>query len=311
MKSIAVVGDVIWDRYVYVQSTRRAQEADIPVWDQVDEEVRPGGAANVAANVAALSRHEGFPEPVIVKLFGMSADVRGVFGDVPPPGVTRGSGLSVVNPIVKNRFVSPQGEYVFRHDNRKRVGSVLNALRENSDQSWDAVVFSDYDKGTIDVDVVRFFSERSKVVVVDSKRSDLSIYSAIAARSLLNVNEKEYSSQLGFNLVPERLFSTVVVTLGERGARVNVLRDDRQGLYRVESETISSCPRNVVDVTGCGDTHTAACALRLAFDDDVRAAVMYANDCAGSKVQMFGSCSPPPQDPLLSRRDNMDNGGFK
>jgi len=301
VKSIAVVGDVIWDRYVYVQTSRRAQEANIPVWDQLGEEVRPGGAANVAVNVAMLAHHAGFPETVVVKLFGMSSSVRGAFDDVPPPGVTRGSGLSVVSPIVKNRFVSSKGEYLFRHDNRKRVRSVVNTLHENPDQRWDVVVFSDYDKGTIDADVVRFFSERSNVVVIDTKKKDLSIYSGIVTRSLLNVNEKEYSSQLGFNFIPERLFSEVVVTLGDKGARIGVMNEDKCGVYRIDTETIRSRPRNVVDVTGCGDTHTAACALRLAFDSDVRGAVMYANDCAGVKVEMFGACAPPPQDPLLSR----------
>lgn len=55
---IMVVGDVMIDRYIYVNSSRIAPEAPIPVWDIVKQEDRPGGAANVAMNIISLMDDE-------------------------------------------------------------------------------------------------------------------------------------------------------------------------------------------------------------------------------------------------------------
>ena len=289
MKRVLVVGDIIVDRYTRVTTSRRAQEADIPVYDvEVDEPSRMGGAANVAMNLKALCGDD-----VMVELSGiMKASetwqltcgeinlVCCVFGDqLEKYRLVLGSSI-VVRVDNKKKF-----DEVYSHQFHKRFCDEI-CLEE-----YDLVIVSDYDKGSIDEALARHVMESGVPVVVDSKRYDLRIFEDAMC---LNVNEEEYSRQVSNKdyMNVEALFDYVLVTLGDRGAdlrQCEKLKSDG-GSYTVHVEHFPTAEVPVVDVTGCGDTHTAAFALGILMDPlDVRNAVRYANECASLAVCQFGT----------------------
>lgn len=291
-KSVIVVGDIMVDRYTHVVSERHAPEAPIPVWDESSHDVRLGGAANVAHNLKALGGDD-----LDVHLAGIVATNDrdmikrlGIFTYLCTGHET----------MVKHRYVrTGSDEILFRADNMKvfskhSTDGFKLALRHFLEHNYHAVVFSDYDKGTIDQEVVDLFRNQSNFFVVDSKKEDLSIYSGM---NVLKINEHEYSTQVsnGPYTVVESLFDHVVVTHGSKDSELKQYDRVKShgGRYHVNSEKFPVDPVPAKDVTGCGDTHTAAMAFSLLKNGDVRNAVRFANACAREVVQKFGTSVVP------------------
>lgn len=291
-----VIGDVMVDRYTYVRTTRRASEAPIPIWDVVGVEQRLGGAANVARNLKAIGKEE-----IEVVLAGIVGRDRGFCDLADAVGVKLGFCVGSTT-MVKHRYVE--------HESLRHLFRIDSATRFPSDDSeyfglfigevgaldrFDAIIISDYDKGTVTERVAEIVREnRPRLVVVDSKRRDLSLYDGF---EVLKVNDLEYLVQSsGLSGVPypcvERLFDYVVVTKGAAGAELRQCEkaktDGKRYVVHSEFFPVESVQK-VVDVTGCGDTHTAAMAFSLLKNGDVRAAVRFANVCAREVVQKFGT----------------------
>lgn len=289
-KTILVVGDVMVDRYTYVQTERQAPEAPIPVWDVLRDEYRLGGAANVAHNLKALGGDE-----VEVHLAGVidHADRR----------MISSLGIETIlcagtETMVKHRYVKEgKNEYLFRSDSFKSFSSGSRSTFLKSldhflpAHRFDAVILSDYNKGTICEEVVQRLKGRSDLNVVDSKRVDLKLFEGF---SILKVNEHEYSVQVsrGPYTCVESLFDYVVVTKGKKGSELRQCEKQASGpnRYVVHTENFPVISVPAKDVTGCGDTHTAAMTFSLVKNNgDVRSAVKFANACARNVVQKFGT----------------------
>lgn len=288
-KKILVVGDVMVDKYIYAMTSRQAPEAPIPVWDEVAHELRLGGAANVANNLKALGGEE-------VEVF-----LAGIVGLTDRKMISR-AGINTIlcsgtETMYKTRYIDAHSKkHMFRVDNirtfssdskRQFVRSLRHFLRGHK---FDAIIFSDYDKETINPEVMELVNPVAGLAVVDSKRVDLSMY---RGAQLLKINEHEYATQLsrGPYLNVESLFDYVVVTHGAKGAELRqheVTKSDEKR-YMVHSENFPVESVKVQDVTGCGDTHTAAMTFSLLKNQDVRLAVRFANACSRNVVQKFGT----------------------
>ncbi len=293
-KNVLVVGDVMVDEYVKVYQTRRAPEAPIPVWDEIGSmESRAGGAANVLKNIRAIGG-----EQFDVSLVGLAdfADFRFMADLLQFDGNSQFY-CSGTQTMRKRRFVNPAGEYVFRHDNIKKfkqedTESLCGWLEKILPKDhFDAVVFSDYDKGSIDNNIVRIVRERNPkaFTVVDSKRADLSLYSGM---DVLKINEHEYAVQVASDkyVSVESLFKSVIVTKGQKGASlIQFERGSRPSEYKLNEEKFPTQAVPPVDVTGCGDTHTSALVVSMLMTKDLRASIKFANRCATDVVQKFGT----------------------
>lgn len=301
-KKVLVIGDIIIDKYIHVETERTSQESsDVPVYDILCDEVRLGGAGNVAANIAALDAD------IDVYLCGIVASryIELIEGSgVTPWMCVYGQSL------LKNRYYSGHKLISRVDDGRKFCVWYRDAIEQRLTSrtgidSFDAVVVSDYDKGTCDF--IASYSDMFSnvdIVVIDSKRENLSMFEN--TRHFLNINEEEYSKQVSFNkdAPVERKFKSVIVTLGDRGAELLTYGGEKAEGSSTSSVTFGVCDsRHIthseifsidkldpVDVTGCGDTHTAAFTVALLRDKkDVRNAVRFANQCAGIAVQRFGT----------------------
>lgn len=297
-KKILVVGDIMLDHYTYVESNRRAAEADIPVWDELEHEYRFGGAANVAFNLACLSAgHEG----VQIELAGIaskdlcaSLKVAGLTQTVDWLGrLVSGEGM------VKRRYVDNKTKQILmRSDNirefakkdRWKFRDVFEDLAETLTK-FDAIVISDYNKGTLHPETMEVIRDSGVPFYVDSKRSDLSIY---RGAKLIKLNESEHARQApmpSYHCV-EELAETTVVTLGGRGAAIHEYSPPEPGIYgyQVHKEFFPTDKVEAVDVTGCGDTFLAGYVFaNVVLGEYNRPSVRFANKCASQVVQKFGT----------------------
>lgn len=288
--NILVIGDIILDEYRYVDSKRLSPEdPSIPVYDDVYSDCRPGGALNVARNIKFL-----LGDFAKVTIAGICSDLHEVgkyiSGDVCDYWLVDGA-KSPYNTMRKTRFFSGL-KYLFRVDNIKKFNTAYipknffsewckNHLSENlKDKRFDVVVFSDYDKGTLNETLISEIKKLSVFSVVDSKRSDLSIFGRC---NILKVNSGEYEkSKTHHNQF------TYVVKTSDNGADVftNTGFTSNHRVKRLDA----------IDLTGAGDTHTAALASSLVYRwknwDDFKFAVEYANVCAGDVVMKLGTSVP-------------------
>lgn len=288
MKKLLVVGDIITDRYTRVSTIRKAQEADIPVYEKcLPDACIPGGAANVALNAGALSCGE-----FQVDLSGITADV-----ELHECDFVNWKTLVWGDSITKHRFVDNTKESIlFRLDNKRKFANKEIELFEKQFLDCDLsqysmIIISDYDKGTVTEKVIQHIKLSGVKTIVDSKRYDLTPFSGFYA---LNINHDEYAIQVSNKnyTTIESLFDFVIVTLGAEGAELRQYEKFRSDcfMYTVHTEKFPVKAVSVVDVTGCGDTFTAALAIGLMRDfEDIRNATRFANTCASLAVQKFGT----------------------
>ncbi len=289
--SIVVVGDVMLDRYWRGVATRMSPEAPVPIVRVIGDEERVGGAANVAANAAAL---------------GAQVSLLGVTGDDPAAdtldALCRTHGLTTrfirrkeAPTTVKLRVVA-QHQQILRLDFEGAVATVANhdirAALEELLPPAKVVVFSDYAKGALH-DVMRLLAivkAAGKIAIVDPKGLDFARY---AGADLVTPNMSEFEAVVGKccddaeivarakTLCERHSFGAVLITRGEHGMTLV----PAQGA----TTQLAARARDVFDVTGAGDTVCAALAWALAGGASLERAVELANCAAGIAVGKFGT----------------------
>ncbi|MEC7495498.1 MAG: D-glycero-beta-D-manno-heptose-7-phosphate kinase [Pseudomonadota bacterium] len=301
-RSILVIGDVMLDRFVDGKVNRLSPEAPVPVLELAQESVMPGGAANVACNLA-----------------GLGCDVRllSVSGNDPAGrklAQLLGTNLSVdFHQIIdtdrptttKTRFRA-EGQQVLRVDEEvtSPVGhttaeQLLTTFRD-AVQSVELVVLSDYAKGAVAPDIVRqvidIARKAGKPVVTDPKLADFSIY---AGSTMLTPNLGELRNAAGLTsesledvaeaaatLARHHDIKSILVTLSARG----MLLVNEDGSWTHDpAKTLE-----VFDVSGAGDTVIAMIGAALAGGVADAEAVRLANIAAGVVVAKSGTAAACP-----------------
>jgi D-beta-D-heptose 7-phosphate kinase/D-beta-D-heptose 1-phosphate adenosyltransferase len=290
---ILIVGDVMLDRYWHGVTARVSPEAPVPVVHVEKSEERPGGAANVAYNTAAL---------------GSRTRLIGVTGDDAPAGSLetllaaagvdcRFQKLPQTPTVTKLRVIS-RHQQLLRLDFEESLQTIdAERLLDEFHQGLsgcDVVVFSDYGKGTLVnlTAMIEAARHAGKPVLVDPKAPDLSRY---RGASLITPNLAEFELAVGpcpdeqvlwdrgRALLADSAIDALLVTRGEHG--MTLLRGAAAPLH-LPAET-----REVFDVTGAGDTVIAVLAAALAAGEDLPEATALANLAAGIVVGKLGTAS--------------------
>ncbi|MBX6321577.1 MAG: D-glycero-beta-D-manno-heptose-7-phosphate kinase, partial [Rhodospirillaceae bacterium] len=268
---ILVVGDVMLDHYVYGAATRLSPEAPIPVVAIEHERFLPGGAANVARNVAALGG-----QAVLVGLIGEDEAARRLCELIgAQAAIDARLVVDAGRPTTqKTRFVADR-QQMLRADREATTpadGPLAAGLVEAATAALDrcdVVVLSDYAKGALSDEVlpavVAEARRRGRPVIADPKSRDLGRYRGAA---LLTPNRREIAAATGLSCEDDtgaaaaarRVVETcgvdaVLVTRGEQGM---TLVDGAAGPVHLPAEA-----REVYDVSGAGDTVVATLALAL------------------------------------------------
>ena len=288
---ILVVGDVMLDRYWFGDVNRISPEAPVPVLKVERVEERPGGAANVARNIASLGAH-------CTLLSVVGADEA---GDCLERLLTQHGNVnallhrdSTISTTIKLRAVA-RNQQLLRIDFETQPShEVLHAKLEDFRAKLpdaDVVILSDYGKGGLThiSEMIKLARAAGKLVLVDPKGDD---YTRYAGATLLTPNRSEFREVAGgwkneaeLNAKAERLRSelkldALLVTRSEEG----------MSLYRANEifhEPTQS--REVFDVSGAGDTVIATLAVIIACGADWSHAVRIANRAAGIVVGKLGT----------------------
>lgn len=288
---VLVIGDVMLDRYWHGGTSRISPEAPVPVIKVDNIEDRPGGAGNVALNIAAL----GAP----VTLFGLT----GV--DEAAEALAQRLGGAQVDchfhrisdhPTITKLRVISRNQQLLRMDFEQPFAA--NAAVELSVQAtrvianYKAVILSDYAKGVL-VDpqpLIRAARAAGVPVLVDPKGSDFERYrNATLLTPNLNefeivvgscANEHELVTK-GLALIGKLELDALLITRGEHG--MTLLQPGRPELH------LPTQAREVFDVTGAGDTVISVLGAALAAAESMPNAVSLANIAAGIVVGKLGT----------------------
>ena len=288
---ILVVGDAMLDRYWDGTVDRISPEAPVPVLRVTRRYERPGGAANVAANLAALGVAVS-----LIALVGEDADGACLGRLMDDAGVAFDRVADPAWPTIAKIRCVARHHQMLRADFETPPPAAMRArLAERVARALpvhDLVVLSDYAKGAL-ADcgpLVQAARAAGKRVLVDPKGRDWSRY---AGATLLKPNMAAMEAQLGGEPVDESERERRITALRERfGWRHLLLTRGEAGMTLFDDAGVThqgARMREVSDVTGAGDTVIATLAWRLAEGDDAVQAMRWANLAAGLSVKTFGT----------------------
>ncbi|MDP2144081.1 MAG: D-glycero-beta-D-manno-heptose-7-phosphate kinase [Gallionella sp.] len=288
---ILVVGDVMLDRYWFGDVSRISPEAPVPVLKVTRVEERPGGAANVARNIAALGAQCTLLSVVGADEAGDSLEKLLVGQGGVDALLQRDSTISTT---VKLRAVARQQQLLRIDFETTPSHEVLNAKLADFRAKLpdaDVVVLSDYGKGGLAhiAEMIRLARAAGKPVLVDPKGDD---YARYRGASLLTPNRSEFREVAGswkseedFGARAQKLRTEL-----ELEALLVTRSEDGMSLYREGSALHEPTQtREVFDVSGAGDTVIATLAVMLASGAELPEAMRIANRAAGIVVGKLGT----------------------
>ena len=277
---INVIGDIIIDEYWYGETTRVSPEAPVPIVNLNKKKISLGGAGNVYMNIRRLSDKvalHGYYDPAHTYIFDQ---------------LEATGNLMVTEQMPHKIRVFSGSHYMSRVDVEKTIEEDDVQDKFFVPNQFDVVVLSDYNKGT--VKDPQAIIKKSKRTIVDPKVS-LDKYKGAF---ILKPNLKEFEDYIGRKTNPKSLMSEAqrlrheleidhfIVTLGPEGV-----------LYVGDSiEHYDATAQEVFDVTGAGDTFTAALAYGIYNNLQVQDAVILANKIAGIAVSKTGTYVINPTD---------------
>lgn len=295
--TVAVIGDVMLDRYWWGSVSRISPEAPVPVVKIERMTLAAGGAANVAANIAA---------------YGAKCILVGVVGNDDAASqirqVLKECGISDQNLVtaagrpstVKTRLVA-HSQQVARIDQEDEMSCSHDVESEILDQvvlavsAANVVVLSDYAKGILSDRVISFAIECAKEagvkVLVDPKGK---VYEKYRGASLLTPNRREAAEAVNLDENASDLVQTAGIRLLESvdvDALLITEGSDGMSLFRKGEPSVHlpALARAVFDVTGAGDTVIATLATSLGSGADLESAAKLANIAAGLVVERSGT----------------------
>lgn len=296
-RRITVVGDLMLDVYLHGKVARISPEAPIPVVE-IDEKDRlmPGGAANVACNIAALGGRAS-----LIGVVGDDRAGRALAQSLKRAGVDT-SGLVVVKdrPTTEKTRVIAHTQQVVRVDREVKTPlSAADAARVASRavasiRRTDAVIYEDYNKGVLTREVIRRTLAEArrgrKIVTVDPKFKNFFEFRGV---TVMKPNLKEVREALGSEVAERGDVPALGARLMKRlGCRSVVITLGESGMALFEKghplRTIPTMAREVYDVSGAGDTVIATLTLGLAAGADLLSSCALANYAAGIEVGKLG-----------------------
>jgi D-beta-D-heptose 7-phosphate kinase/D-beta-D-heptose 1-phosphate adenosyltransferase len=269
---IAALGDFMLDQYILGEATRISAECPVPVVSIRGRRSSPGGAGHVAASVAGLGGRVS-----VLGTIGADAEGAELRELLHRAGVTRLE-LEIVEgatTTTKTRVLAGNSQQMIRLDDDGNPAALAASTEDLSEHITaalavaNAVVISDYNKGTITADLAEFIvheaRSRGLPCIVDSKRKELSCF---RGATVLTPNIDEVSRVVGRELRDVREIETAARQLrAELGINYMLVTRSSQGAMLAGADGIQHFPakaREVADVTGAGDTVVATLAVALA-----------------------------------------------
>ncbi len=306
---VAVVGDLMLDTYFFGQIDRVSPEAPVPVVAHQRQEERIGGAGNVARNLRALGA-----QVELISLVGQD-EAAAILQDLLDQA---GIGTTLLEtdparPTTRKTRVLDQQKQLLRLDQES-----TQALDPEKESRWLArieaylrserpqlLILEDYNKGVLSPSMIQSLIRRCQelhiVTAVDPKKENFFAYQHV---DLFKPNWREVSEALGFQATPdaERLDHVHHSLTDRLHHQVTLITLSEKGVYYQTVETaewLAGHPRQIVDVSGAGDTVIAVAAAAYAITRDAGCMANLANLAGGLVCEQVGT-SPISPDSLLT-----------
>lgn len=287
---LLIVGDVMLDRYWFGEVSRISPEAPVPIVRVERSEERPGGAANVARNAAALGAQVS-----LLALVGNDEPGERLRGLMKESDINASLYIDeAVTTTVKLRVIGRQQQLLRIDFETIPSHEVLRAKLSEFEQRLpmcDAVVFSDYGKGGLThiSEMISLARASGKIVLVDPKGEE---YSKYTGATIITPNRGELRSVVGRwkdEAELERKASTLRTELALQALLVTRSDEGMSLFYAGGTVHEKAVSREVFDVSGAGDTVIATLAVMLARGADWAHAIHVANVAAGIVVGKLGT----------------------
>ncbi len=290
-QKIAVIGDIILDKYIDGTVKRISPEAPVPVFEKKEEFYRPGGASNVAENLKTLGAK--------VYLFG-------VIGDDEEGRILKRIFKKSNNIIIeKNRKTTKKTRVIsgihqilrIDWEDKKPISNETEQellLRINN-ENFSTIVVSDYAKGVITEKILKGLTklrkERNIKIIVDPKPENIHLYKGVdgitpnlkEAIAILNIKTDNCRILLS-KLIKRFSLSWAIITKGGDGV---CGREKGKKTFR-----FPALKKEVYDVTGAGDTFVAALSISIASGATIKEAAFIANLSSAYTVMRLGTSAP-------------------
>ena len=290
---LLVVGDVMLDRYWHGAASRISPEAPVPVVRVGNQEDRPGGAGNVALNIAALGS-----AATLVGIVGKDDNADDLQSHLAAAGVYCDFLQSMDKPTITKLRVVSQHQQLIRLDFEQNFDSTDIADLQGKVASLisrsQVLVLSDYAKGALQnvSELIDLGRAQNIPIIVDPKGTDFGKY---RGATLITPNLNEFESVVGHcadendlvtkghSLLRDLNLQAMLITRGEHG--MTLIRPDSPELH------LPARAQEVFDVTGAGDTVISVLAAALAAGDSLADATAIANLAAGLVVGKLGTAA--------------------
>lgn len=284
------------DRFVYGNVERISPESPVPVLHKTKSLCVPGGAGNVARNIASLGGM-----PLLIGLLGKDEAGETIKNELKNDSITETYFFQKKEFLTteKTRFIS-QGQQLLRVDQEK-IEAINEIVEEEiinyiKTVNCDAIILSDYGKGiflkTLAQKVIHYFQDK-KPIIIDPKGKDYSRYKGAFLitpnlKELEDVYGKKISTQeelfhAGRKIQEEFDFKRCVITQGPQGM---TFLGEKEDCFWIPSKA-----KEVYDVSGAGDTVIAALSLCIANKIDFYNSCQIANLAAGIVVGKLGTAT--------------------
>ncbi len=292
---VLIVGDVMLDQYLWGNVGRISPEAPVPVVNITETRMVPGGAANVANNVASL---EG--EVMLLGLIGADINGQQLKSLLTERSIKHDLITSGKPTISKIRIIGNKQQMI-RLDYEETTppdadltDALINKINTHIN-NYDIVVLSDYNKGTCTPEICRHLITSAKSnnipVIIDPKGKNWDKY---RGATLVTPNMKELNDLTEMEIMNddtslEKHLPDLFIKLGFENL---LITRSEKGMSLFDGQALEHFPtmaREVYDVSGAGDTVIAALTLGIASGYSLRDAVEFANIAAGIVVGKIGT----------------------
>lgn len=295
---ILVAGDIMLDKYWHGSTLRISPEAPVPVVKIGLQDYRPGGAGNVAFNIASLGGHA-----VLVGFVGDDDAGIQLRSCLAHKNITQHLlAIDGKRTTTKLRVVSQYHQMIrldFEDNFTDTADAPIEQIFLESLKSVKTVILSDYAKGFLKAPakLIAHAKKYNLPIIVDPKNKDFGIY---RGATILTPNLVEFEAAVGTCPDEKTLilkartlsnafdFEAILITRGEQGM-ILIGR-------HFEPITFYNKPSQVTDVTGAGDTVVAVLASGLATGQTFADAAAIANIAAGLSVEKFGATTITAQE---------------
>ncbi len=310
--TVLVVGDVMLDRYWHGATSRISPEAPVPVVHVRDIENRPGGAGNVALNIATLGGRV-----LLLSITGSDENASLLKTELEAAGVECIFQQAQRLPTVTKLRIISHHQQLIRLDFEEGFHSLdrsylMSRLEECLPES-NVVVLSDYGKGVLSPaqPFIKMARNANKHVLVDPKQRDFSHY---RSATIITPNYAEFEAAAGSCENEQSLVEKAWAQIAAHDLEALLITRGEDGMTLLQKEhppiNLPTHAREVFDVTGAGDTVISVLAISLAAGESLPVAMRMANHAAGVVVGKLGTAGVTPAElqSALNRHEDIPIG---